>query len=448
VKSPHTEPDKRRLPAIALQAAGMTTLHGLVPDLLIFKGFLFCLKLPSDMAAVSFAVVKKDSSTWARAGVLRASHGVVKTPAFVPVATKASVKALTNEQALECGTQLLMCNTYHLMLKPGAELIQRTGGLHKFMSWGRPLMTDSGGFQAFSLGMGITHNIGKIAIFPGSKKHEAPEAGETYARISDDGIHFKSHYDNSRHLLTPERSILIQEQLGADIIFALDECTSPLAGYEYTAKSLERTHKWALRSKSAHRTEQALFGIVQGGRYKSLRQESAKTISRMGFDGFGIGGSLGRSKREMHSILEWVVPLLPAAKPRHLLGIGTVEDFFESVERGIDLFDCVTPTRMARSGYVFISPEAGGRRKNKFRFKVTNSGHSKDLSPIDKSCRCYVCRTHSRAYISHLFKANELLAYTLATMHNLFFFNSLISEIRKAILSGTFLKLKRRWLGT
>ncbi|MFH1590817.1 MAG: tRNA guanosine(34) transglycosylase Tgt [archaeon] len=399
------------------------------------------------MGDLTFTIEKRDGKSQARAGVVTTPHGLILTPAYTAVATKATVKTLTMDQVAHLDTQVLICNTYHLMLRPGADLVKEMGGLHTFMNWKGPIMTDSGGFQAFSLGDAIEHQIGKIAIFPGDKVPDAPDESKKLAKVTKKGIHFTSIYDKSPHRLTPGGSIRIQESLGADIIFVLDECTSPLADYEYTKKSLERTHRWARECLDAKKSDQALFGIVQGGMYRDLREESAKAIGSMEFDGFGIGGSLGKSKADMHHILEWVVPLLPDDKPRHLLGIGTVEDFFESVERGIDLFDCVGPTRAARVGLIYLRPESGGTKANKFRIKVTAGKYSKDTQPLDPNCRCPACQNHTRAFIRHLFKASEILALTLASMHNLYFFNTLMAEIRDSILDGTFSSLKKRWLG-
>ncbi|MEM4263500.1 MAG: tRNA guanosine(34) transglycosylase Tgt [Candidatus Woesearchaeota archaeon] len=392
------------------------------------------------MPNLKFTITAKDGK--ARAGILKLKHGTIKTPELIPVATKAAVKALSAEDMKELGAQLLICNTYHLMLKPGSEIIKNLGGLNKFMNWKKPLLTDSGGFQAFSLGLGQEHATGKM-YFPGESEFKKP--GESIVKIDDSGILFRSIYDNSWQFLSPEKSIQIQEQLGADMILALDECTSPLSDKEYTAKSLERTHNWAKRCIEAHKSKQALVGIVQGGHWQDLREQSARFIGALPFDGFAIGGSLGKSKQDMHNILEWVIPLLPEEKPRHLLGIGVVEDIFEAVERGIDLFDCVSPTRNARSGYVFIRPPEGNK-KNKFRYSIRTKKYLQDSSPLDKNCNCSVCKRYTRAYISHLFRSNELLAYQLVSYHNIHFFLQLMREIRESIEKKEFLKLKEKWL--
>jgi queuine tRNA-ribosyltransferase/7-cyano-7-deazaguanine tRNA-ribosyltransferase len=330
------------------------------------------------------------------------------------------------------------------MLQPNADIIAKLGGLHKFMNWNKPLATDSGGFQAFSLGLGKEHAVGKM-YFPGENYAASKPRGKSIASINDKGIRFRSIYDNSRQFLTPEKSIRIQEKLGADMILVLDECTSPLSSKEYTAKSLERTHKWAKKCFEIHETDQALVGIVQGGHWQDLREKSAEYISSLDFDGFAIGGSLGKSKKDMHNVLEWVIPHLPENKPRHLLGIGVVEDIFESVERGVDLFDCVGPTRLARSGFVYIRPPLG-TKENKYRYKIKTLKNRLDSMPLDPNCKCKVCKNYSRAYIYHLLKTEELLGFNLISFHNVHFMLQLMREIRKAIETGTFQRLKKEWM--
>ena len=366
------------------------------------------------MGLLKFNVKNQDGK--ARTGLLSLKHGEVKTPDLMPVATKATVKALTTDDLKKLGAQILICNTYHLMLQPTADVVEKIGGLHKFMNWNKPLATDSGGFQAFSLGLGKEHAVGKI-YFPGEAKLNAKPKGKSIAQINDKGIRFRSIYDNSPQYLTPEKSIKIQEKLGADIILVLDECTSPLSSKQYTATSLERTHKWAKQCINIHETDQAIIGIVQGGHWQDLREKSAKFINSLDFDGFAIGGSLGKSKQDMHNVLEWVIPYLSEDKPRHLLGIGAVEDIFESVERGVDLFDCVGPTRLARSGFVFIRPPLG-TKKNKYRYKIRLLKNKVDSAPLDPNCKCKVCKSYSRAYIYHLLKTEELLGYNLMSFHN------------------------------
>ena len=394
------------------------------------------------MGLLNFKVTNQAGK--ARTGILKVKHGAVKTPDLMPVATRATVKALSKDDLIEIGAQLLICNTYHLMLQPSEDVIFNMGGLHKFMNWDRPIVTDSGGFQAFSLGLGKEHAVGKM-YFPGNKSSDNKPRGKSIAKINDKGISFRSVYDNSHQYLNPEKSIRIQEKLGADIILVLDECTSPLSSKQYTAKSLDRTHRWAKECLDLHQTDQALIGIVQGGHWQDLREKSARYISSLGFDGFAIGGSLGKSKQDMHNVLDWVIPHLPDEKPRHLLGIGVVEDIFESVERGVDLFDCVGPTRMARSGFVYIRPPIG-TKKNKFRYRLSANKYRLDEKPLDSNCRCKICRNYSRAYIYHLLKTEELLGYNLISYHNVFFMLELMREIREAIEKANLKKLRKFWM--
>jgi queuine tRNA-ribosyltransferase/7-cyano-7-deazaguanine tRNA-ribosyltransferase len=330
------------------------------------------------------------------------------------------------------------------MLQPTADIIQKIGGLHKFMNWNKPIVTDSGGFQAFSLGLGKEHAVGKM-FFPGEENFKKQARGKSIAKITDKGITFKSIYDNSMQFLNPEKSIEIQEKLGADLILALDECTSPLSSKKYTENSMHRTHRWAKECIDIHKTDQALIGIVQGGHWQDLRQKSAKYIASLDFDSYAIGGSLGKSKRDMHDILDWVIPNLPENKTRHLLGIGVVEDFFESVERGIDLFDCVGPTRMARSGYVYVRPPFG-TKENKYRYKLITNKNKFNNRPLDPNCKCKICKNYSRAYIHHLLKTEELLGYNLISFHNIFFMIQLMREIRDSIKKSIFQKLKEEWM--
>ena len=380
----------------------------------------------------------------ARTGELLLKHGRVRTPALMPVSTKATVKSLSSDDLYEIGAQLLICNTYHLMLQPTARIIEEMGGLHQFMNWKKPLVTDSGGFQAFSLGLAKEHMVGKI-FFPGEAHIQSKLKGESIVKISDKGITFRSIYDNSNQQLTPEKSIKIQEKLGADMILVLDECTSPLSNKTYTAKSLARTHLWAKKCLEIHETDQAIIGIIQGGHWKDLREKSAHFISLLDFDGLAIGGSLGKSKNDMYHILDWVRPYLPFDKPRHLLGIGVIEDIFASVERGIDLFDCVSPTRLARSGLAHIHPPVGSK-KNKFRFKLTSNKYHDDSQPIDPNCQCKICKNYQRAYIHHLLKTKELLGYQLISYHNVHFMIHFMKELREAIDKNYFYEMKKDWL--
>lgn len=396
----------------------------------------------------------------ARLGIIKTAHGVLRTPAFFPVATQAALKTLTSEDIKTIGYEGILCNTYHLSLRPGGALIKKMGGLHKFMNFPGVIITDSGGFQAFSLGQGIEHGVGKIAkTFPQRNTQKVnnelssllTKKRKSYVKIREDGVYFRSHIDGAEHFLNPEKSISIQQDLGSDIMFVLDECTSPLAGFDYTKKAMERTHRWALRCletakspnpkteirnqkktlipkiKNYEGFEQGLFGIVQGGEYRKLREQSAKFISGIEFDGFGIGGSLGKTKDKMYDILDWTIPLLPPEKPRHLLGIGYLEDFKGAIKKGIDLFDCVYPTRFARHGIAMTNH--GTLNFAKIKMLV-------DKKPIDKTCQCPVCQNYSRSYICHLFRAKEITAMRLITYHNLYFFKTFLETIRQEIESG------------
>ncbi|MBN2115297.1 MAG: tRNA guanosine(34) transglycosylase Tgt [Anaerolineales bacterium] len=340
----------------------------------------------------------------ARMGVFTTPHGDLLTPVFAPVGTQATVKTLTPEQLREINATLVLSNTYHLYLRPGDELVRDLGGLHKFMQWGRPMLTDSGGFQVFSLAQTRT--------------------------IDDDGVTFKSHIDGSTHRFTPEKSIAIQENLGADIIMAFDECSDP-NDHAYTKLAMERTHRWAERSLEAQtRSDQALFGIVQGGVQADLRADSARFIAALDTSGIAIGGlSVGETKEEMHAMLDVVTPLLPENKPRYLMGVGTPEDLINGVLRGIDIFDCVLPTRLARHHSAF-SPEG--------RLNMMNASFARDERPIDETCDCYTCQTFTRAYIRHLIVAKELLAGTLVSIHNLRALIRLMEQIRVYISEGIF----------
>lgn len=384
----------------------------------------------------------------ARTGTVHTPHGPIETPAFTPVGTQASVKTLDIQDLHAIKAPVVLANTYHLYLRPGAELIERHGGLGKFMNWNGPTITDSGGFQVFSLGFAIEHGVGKVAnIFPDEDAIENKPVGKKLMKIDDEGVSFRSHLDGSSHRFTAERSVQIQQQIGADIILAFDECTSPLHDERYTAKAMERTHAWAQRSLAAwtNRETQALYGIVQGGAYRSLREQSAAFINGLDFPGVAIGGSLGKSKRDMYDILDWTLPLLSEEKPRHLLGIGEVADLFAGVRRGVDTFDCVAPTRMARNGTVYITPQAGGTPANKFRLNIAAAKYRDDAGPIDPNCTCSTCSHHSRAYLRHLFHAGEMTGLRLATIHNLHFILTLMSGIRTAIAEHRLDALAAEW---
>ncbi|MCS7118895.1 MAG: tRNA guanosine(34) transglycosylase Tgt [Archaeoglobaceae archaeon] len=388
----------------------------------------------------------KAENNGARTGFVKLRGKKFRTPAFLPVATLGSVRALDFRDLREIGVEIIMANTFHLHLKPGDDLVKKLGGLHKFMNFDGVIATDSGGFQVFSLGLGMEHGIGKIAdnIFLERMKNITKKE-EKWIEIDEEGITFRNPINGSKMRLTPKKSMEIQSNLGSDIIFAFDECTSPLSDKDYTTKALERTHRWAIECLENYDRSQAIFGIVQGGEYKELRIKSAIFISSLDFDGFGIGGSLGKSKKDMLSILEWVVPVLPEEKPRHLLGIGAIEDIFNCVEKGVDMFDCVSPTRWARRGHLYVSPGSGGKIEKKFRIHIKNSQFREDESPIDDFCDCFVCKNYSRAYLHHLFTANELTYFRLSAFHNLYFMIKLMEEIRKAIEGNYFLELKKEW---
>ncbi len=372
-----------------------------------------------------FKVLKKHSKSKARLGLIKTPHGDIHTPAFFPVATKATVKSLTPEDINQIGFEAILANTYHLYLQPGHKIIKKMGGLHKFMNWPGVITTDSGGFQVFSLGAALGTGIGKLVKSDIDVDEKSQRVGKL-SKVDYDGVDFTSHLDGSKHRFTPEVSIKIQEYLGADIILAFDECTSPLDDYQYTKKSMDRTHRWAERClKAKKRKDQALFGVVQGGLFKDLREASAKFIGQLPFEGFGIGGSFG--KQEMNNALNWIIPYLPDDKPRHLLGIGYLDDLKGAIKQGIDLFDCVAPTRLARHG-TFLTDSG--------EMNIFKSGFKTDKKPIIKGCQCYTCKNYTRSYIHHLFKAKEMLAARLATYHNLWFIYRFMEEIRQRIKQG------------
>ncbi len=414
------------------------------------------------MSALTYEILKQDKETHARLGLIRTRRGDIITPYLVPVATLASVRALGSDDLALLGVQCALANTYHLHLKPGDELIRKLGGLHRFMNFPGPLFSDSGGFQAFSLGFGREHNISKIGnIFPqepechgtsrmglGEKKKIGQTnvtKNENLTRITDEGISFKSMADGAWHFLDAETSMRIQSNLDSDIIMAFDECTSPLSDYDYTKKAMHRTHDWAVQSLHYHDKSQALYGIIQGGWFEDLRHESTRFIASQSFDGIAVGGSLGNCKQDMHQVLDWVVPMLDD-RPRHLLGIGEIDDIFEGVQRGIDTFDCVSPTRIARRGSLFVSPKAGGSPENKFRINIKAARYKDDELPIDPNCQCLTCRSYSRAYLKHLYDSGELSYFRLASLHNLHFMLRLMEEIRESIRAGNFMELKDKWL--
>ncbi len=351
-----------------------------------------------------FKLTAQSPSTRARAGVFRTPHGDLLTPVFAPVGTAATVKALTPAQLRELGATLVLSNTYHLYLRPGDELIRDLGGLHSFMGWAGPLLTDSGGFQVFSL--------------------------TDTRRIDEDGVTFKSHIDGSTHRFTPEKSIAIQENLGADIIMAFDECPPPL-DRDYNREALDRTHAWAARCLAAkRRDDQALFGIVQGGVFPDLREESARYLMSLGFPGYAIGGlAVGETKDQMHAMLETVNDILPADRPRYLMGVGSPEDLVHGVQRGMDIFDCVLPTRLARNGAALTRTG---------RMNMKNAPYARDPRPVEEGCACYCCAHFTRAYVRHLVVSDEILGAVLLTQHNVHLLLTLLREMRAAILDGTF----------
>ena len=399
---------------------------------------------------ISFEIEKRGTGL-ARAGVLKTPHGEIKTPAFTPVATKASLKGIVPSQFKELGVQGIISNTYHLFLSPGEKLIEQAGGIHKFMNFDGPIMTDSGGFQVFSLGVGFGKKVSKFE----SKEvlealpDEAPvlfdeEFSTSHGKLAivdDEGVSFTSHIDGSFHRFTPERSIEIQHALGADIIYAFDECTSPTADYAYQKEAMDRTHAWAKRSLAAHRQDpakdasQGIYGITQGGRFEDLRIESAKALADMDFDGYGIGGSF--SKEDILGILEKVDAELPEAKPRHLLGIGEPEDIFIGAAAGIDTFDCVVPTRKGRTGCFYTHTG---------QIIIRNAEFKEDFSAIDPECDCFVCKGFTRSYIHHLFRTNEMLGPVLGSAHNIHFLTKLTADIRQSIIDGNLDEFRNEFL--
>ena len=347
-----------------------------------------------------FKIIKKDSSSQARLGRVETDHGAFTTPAFLPVGTQGSVKSLTPEELLEIGVEAILGNTYHLYLRPGHETVGRLGGLHTFIHWERPILTDSGGFQLFSLG--------------------------SLREISEEGVTFQSHLDGSSHFLTPEKVVEIQRVIGTDIAMVLDECVPYPSPHEYVKASMERTGRWALRSLQARReTDPALFAIVQGGIYRDLREKSVQALAEMEFQGYAIGGlSVGEPKSMMIDVLKWTTPLLPEDTPRYLMGVGTPEDIINAVTLGIDFFDCVLPTRNARNGTLFT---ASGK------ISIKQAQYAEDARPVDETCACYTCRHYSRAYLRHLYLAKEILSSRLNTIHNLYYYINLLVRMKEAI---------------
>lgn len=378
---------------------------------------------------VKFSILKKSKKSKARIGILKTPHGEIETPAFVGVATNATIKALRSDEVLRTNTQILISNTYHLHIAPGETVVKAAGGINKFMDWPRPTMTDSGGFQVFSLGFGRDLGVGKVTKSFSGKSERLVEKGTqpNHVKITDEGVHFRSPRSGKEMFLGPRESIGIQEKLGADIIFAFDECTPPGATRPYIVKSSERTHRWAEECLKVKKSKQALYGIVQGSHFKDLRQASAQIVGGMDFEGFGIGGDLGISKKGTVDVLRWVTPFLDERKPRHLLGIGHIEDIELIVKRGVDTFDCTVPTHYARHGIAFTS---GGR------VDFNKPKLLKSKTPIDPRCDCLVCVNYRRNYIAHLIRAREITGGALLTFHNLYFFNTYVARIREGIKRG------------
>jgi len=360
-----------------------------------------------------FNVTLKCSTTQARLGELKLLHGTVQTPIFLPVGTQATVRSLTPDDLEQMEIKMILCNAYHLFLRPGVDIIQKAGGLHKFMQWDRPILTDSGGYQIFSL--------------------------SSFRNISDDGVSFKSHIDGNEHHITPENAVYIQEKLGADVIMVLDVCPESTAKKEHLLSAMEYTARWAERCLKAKKdTGQLLFGIIQGGTYPELRKQSAEQITSLDFPGFAIGGlSLGESKADMWATIDCTVQYMPSIKPRYLMGVGSPEDIIEGIARGIDIFDCALPTRVARNGALFTRTGRKNLKRSYYKDKIT---------PVEEGCHCYTCRNFSAAYLHHLFKCEELLAYRLATIHNLYFMNKLVIDIREAISKGHYAEFKSEFL--
>ncbi len=399
-----------------------------------------------------FQLQQKDTETEARAGVIQTAHGEILTPCFMPVGTQATVKSLDAHDLAALAPPVILANTYHLALRPGAERIAQLGGLHQFMNWPHPILTDSGGFQVFSLGLQKNNNL---TIEQLNNAADVSMSDHTkLVTIDEEGVTFRSHIDGSRHRFTPESAIEIQHQLGADIIMAFDECTPDTATREYTIQAMERTHRWALRSLEYHNKskkqenkktkQQLLFGIIQGGQFADLRKQSTQYIASLDFDGIAVGGeTTGYNMSRTIELLDWIRPFIPTEKPHYIMGVGISPlDCLRVVASGMDMFDCVAPTRLARTGTVFAR-ERGN--KNKFRLDITHTAYALDTNPIEQGCPCLACTTYTRAYIHHLFRAQELLAYRLATIHNVSFFLRLMSETRAAILDGRFKHYWEEW---
>jgi len=364
-----------------------------------------------------FKLISKDNLTRARLGQVETAHGAFETPAFMPVGTQATVKTLSNNELDDCGVQILLSNAYHLYLRPGEEIIKNAGSLHKFMNWNKPILTDSGGFQVFSLAV--------------------------LRKVSDEGVEFQSHIDGSKHLLTPEKMLEFQITLGSDIMMVLDECVHYPCEYEMAKRAVTRTLDWARRSRALYsklttHNSQLLFGIVQGASYKDLREGCAKELIGMDFDGYALGGlAVGEPREITNEMTQWTAALLPEDKPRYLMGVGEPQDLFDAVSAGIDMFDCVVPTRNGRNGTAFTSNG---------RFSVRRAVNAKELGPIEDGCGCYACTNHTRSYIRHLFNTDEILGLKLVSLHNIYFYQRLMKEMRRAIKEGKFAEFRAEFM--
>ena len=394
------------------------------------------------MSNFHFEIIAKQDQ--ARCSIIATPNGIIETPAFIFCATKAAIKGLTPQQMRDCGTQIILGNTYHLMLQPGEQVLAKSGGLAKFTGWNGPTLTDSGGFQIFSLGYGSVANEIK-------GKRKLP-ALKTLVKIDENGAIFKSYIDGSKWILTPEKSIQVQRAIGADLILVLDECTPFHVDHDYTAKSMEMSHRWELRSlQEFNRSDtgkQKLYGIIQGGIHEDLRQMSADFVNSNDFFGHAIGGSLGQNKEQMHHIVSFTAQKLSDDRPIHLLGIGGVSDIFNGVRAGIDTFDCVHPTRIARHGGALVqrSKLNNDLGLKKDHINILNAGFKYDQDPIELECGCYTCTNFSRSYLHHLFKAKEILGMNLLMIHNVYLMNKLMGQIRKAIKNNKLNDLEKEWI--
>ena len=397
--------------------------------------------------ALDFEITHKLPGTLARAGVIHTPHGDIETPAFIVGGTKATVKALTVEQIKELGGQSVLANTYHLMLRPGADIVEQAGGLGAFMNWDKPTFTDSGGFQVFSLGVAYKKGIDTVAHTEKGDATKATKSAEQLVKITEKGAHFRSHLDGQKLLMTPEISMELQHKIGADIHMAFDECPAPLADFEYISEAVERTHAWAERCLARHqelnaehatngKNLQALYGVVQGARSEVLRRKSAKFLGERNFDGYGLGGIF--EPGEIPTVVKWVDETLPESKPRHLLGMGAQPaDLFLGVEYGIDTFDCVAPTRQARNAALFTLDG---------RINIRSAKYKEQFSPIDPDCDCYTCQNYTAAYVNHLFRADEILGATLGSIHNERFVVRTVDQIRESLKNNTFFEFKKAFL--